>query len=210
MNKTVLLILIFLSAVWSLKLFAHPHMSIETSCEFNFQDSELKGFWVEFHFDKYFTLDMFNGFDENKDSLFDAMETEHIYNSAFINLKNYGFFISIREGDERKAPTAVSDFSVLVDHEILVYRFFILYESPEKKEVYISISDPTYFCAVSFLDDPVTFSGSENLRPKFSIMDNKDSPVYYDPLAPANDNRSYDKWEPGLQAHFPEEIHLEY
>jgi len=210
MKKTVLTLLICAFCISPVKLSAHPHMSLEANCDFLFENSELKGFWAEFHFDRYFTSDMLNSFDDG-DELFNNIETEHVYSKAFINLENYGFFISIREGRNRRSPDSVSDFSVFMEDNLLVYRFFVDCTSPGDKEVFISVYDPSYFCAIKYIEEnPVNFTGAERVQPDYKIIENEDFPIYYDPVAPASDNTSYDKWRPGLQTFYPMEIHLVY
>ena len=47
------------------------------------------------------------------------------HDHAFINMENYGFFLYFREGDKRVSPEEVSDFSVRVQDQSVVYRFFV-------------------------------------------------------------------------------------
>lgn len=195
-----------------LPLSAHPHMSIHYSCDFHFHDNELSGAWINFAFDRYFSVDISNSFDEDKNGIFSREETDQIYNYAFINLEKYGFFLSIRDVRGRTSPTEVSQFEAYLDEEdILNYRFYITLEENDERELYLSIYDPTYFCATYMAEsDPVSVKAEPPHQTQYEVVENTDYPVYYDPYAPASDTTTYDKWRPGLNTYFPEEIHLAY
>lgn len=191
--------------------FSHPHMTIYSSCEFVFEGSDLRGFWVEYQFDRYFTSDMIYYFDENNDSQFDEKETEEIYNTTFLNLEKYGFYISIRKGKTRFSPDHIDRFSVYLNDQLLSYRFYIEYSDPDEREIFVSINDPTYFTAIYMIDEnPITFSGFSNIQPYYQIVKNNEYPLYYNPFAPIDENTTYFRWEPGLQTFYPDEIHLVY
>ena len=48
------------------------------------------------------------------------------------------------------------------------------------------------------------------VNPTFKIIENKDYPVFYDPLSPAADTSVYYQWKPGLQTYYPKEILLSW
>lgn len=204
--------LILLFSALPVFLSAHPHMAIYYSCDFHFQDNELKGAWINFAFDKIFSVDIVQYYDLDKNGIFDEAETEDVYNNAFINLKKYGFFISIREAGGRSAPGEVSDFSArLEEDDVLNYRFYIELEENSERELYLSIFDPSYFCASYMAEDnPVGVIAEPAHQAEFEILENVDNPVYYDPYQPAGDPTVHTEWRPGLNTFFPEEIHLVY
>ncbi|WP_222931035.1 hypothetical protein [Treponema phagedenis] len=57
---------------------------------------------------------------------------------------------------------------------------------------------------------PVSFTCDTTVQPQYSIAENKNYPVYYDPFDTISDNKIYDKWKPGLQIYYPYEIELRY
>ncbi|MBN2657158.1 MAG: DUF1007 family protein [Spirochaetales bacterium] len=193
-------------------LQAHPHMAIYYSCDFHFEESELKGAWINFAFDRFFSVDITNTYDLDGNGVFSPEETEEIYNHAFINLEHYGFFISIRDRGGRTSPETVSDFYAYTDdEEILNYRFYINLKENREREFYLSVYDPTFFCATYMADEtPVSVTADPPVQSSYAIEENTDYPVYYDPLAPASDTSTYDEWRPGLNTYFPEEIHFVY
>ncbi len=184
-------------------------MALYSSCEFSFNGAELEGVWIDFKFDTFFSTDILAGYDEDKNMVFSKSEIQKVYDNMFISLKKYGFFISIRDENGRVAPEQVKDFSVYVTNEDVHYRFFVKIDNLAKRELYLSIFDPTFFCACKYIEkDPVVFNNISEIQPTYQIVENNNNPIYYDPYAPATNSASYDKWEPGLEANFPKEIHL--
>ncbi len=209
MNNKRLLITSFFVLCLPIIVFAHPHISIYSSCDFTFEGSELDGVWIDFKFDTFFSADILSSFDEDGNNLFNDSEIRVVYENYFINLQKYGFFISIRDNNGRTTPEQVENFSVYAEDGNVHYRFFIHLESPIDRELYLSVSDPTFFCACKYIEDkPVNFVNSKAVQPDYQIVENNDNPIYYDPYASTSDTGTYERWEPGLQACFPKEIHL--
>ena len=208
--KKHLLILLFI-IFFQINISAHPHMAIYSSCEFVFENNEATGLWLNYKFDKYFTVDILNSYDLNKDSSFNDSETEQVYQNAFINLENFGFFISIRDKNGRTSPDRVQNFSAHIENDMIIYRFFISLDQMIDDEIFLSMYDPTFFCIIYYEEtSPVVISGDFPAETSFSIIKNTDFPIHYNPNAPSTDSKSYDSWQPGLQTYFPEEIHLVY
>lgn len=191
--------------------FAHPHMSLNSSCEFVWKGPALSGVYIDWAFDAYFSADIIRGYDANKDGKFSAAETKAVYDNAFQNLRKYYFFTFIRQGDTRSNPKSVSEFSAYQSGEILHYRFFVDL-SRYKGELWIAVYDYTYFCAIEYdKANPVTlrFDG-EAISPAFSIAENHQYPVYYNPLGAVDDTTIYYSWKKGLITFYPREIHVTY
>lgn len=208
-KKTLISALFLLSL--SLNISAHPHMAIYTSCEFNFEGDQPVGMWFNYSFDQYFSISLLSDFDLDGDKIFNPEETEKIYNSAFIYLSNYGYLISIRDKDGRTSPEEVSDFSVSVDNDIITYRFYIDLENRAEREFFVSVYDKTFYCAIYYTEDnPVKVRSDPGIETQYTIEENTDYPIYYNPYALPTETGTYDKWEPGLQTFFPKEIHFVY
>lgn len=207
-----LFLIILLSSTTVLSIWSHPHMAIYYSCDFQFESTELKGAWIDFTFDRYFSLDIINTYDFDDDGTFNTEETEDIYNNAFINLENYGFFISIRDRQGRTSPREVSEFQAFInEEEQLTYRFYITMEENRERELFLSVYDPTFFCATYMEEEePVSVISNPPVQTGYTVEENTDYPVYYDPYAPASDTTTHEEWRPGLQTFFPEEIHFVY
>ncbi len=205
----ILLNLLFLFVPESLS--AHPHMAAYSRIELSFRDERPEGLWMEYRWDRYFSADIIAGFDLDQNLIFDAAETREIHDYAFINMENYGFFLYIRQGDERESPAGVSHFSARVEDDFLIYRFYVDLDMITEREFYLSVFDTTYFCACSYEEEmPVLFSGTYREDAEYSLVRNKYYPVYYDPFAPAGDSTVHKKWKPGLETAYPEEVMIVY
>lgn len=191
-------------------LSAHPHMFLTSRAEFVWDKASLAGCYLEWTFDAFFSADIIQAYDEDMNGSFNERETREIYNKAFINLKNYYYFTFIRQGSKRTNPPAVSRFSASQKNGKLSYRFFVDLSGAESGDIYLAVYDYTFFCdialpetgAVSLTYDPAFVS------PSYSIVENKEYPVYYNPLGAIDDNTVYYKWKPGLQTYYPREIRI--
>ncbi len=191
--------------------YSHPHMAIYASCEFDFEENDPVGLWVNYSFDQYFSIGLISEFDVDGSGEFNAEETDKIYNNAFIYMKNYGFLISIRDKNGRTSPEVVSDFSVSAEDDIITYRFYINLKKREERELYISVYDRTFYCAIYYTEEtPVKVHSEQQVKTQYVIEENTEYPVYYNPFALPTDNTTYDRWETGLQTYYPKEIHFVY
>ena len=64
-------------------VLSHPHVFIETSMEFIFNESELKGFRLNWIFDEMFSSVVMQDCDKNKDILLDKKEIRIIEKDYF-------------------------------------------------------------------------------------------------------------------------------
>jgi len=186
-------------------------MLVFAQCELAFENGRAAGFWVELEFDSFFSGEIIWAYDEDRSGSFDAGETGNLYENAFSNLKEYGYFIFIREGDKRYTPQKVESFSARCEGpESLFYRYFVPLDGEEKDDFYIAVYDYSYFCAVRYQDDCILLTGEEPGALEISLEENKDYPVYYNPKGKATDKTLYDRWAPGLNTFIPREIHVRY
>jgi len=215
MRKTSLLLclLIFLTlGIFPPVLSAHPHMFFSSKAEFVWDNSKLTGFYLDWTFDKFFSADIIQGFDTNGDGKFNVAESKEIYNKAFINLKKYYYFTFIRQGKNRTNPPSVSQFTASQNNGQLIYRFFIDLSNADPGDIYVSIYDYTFFCDIRNPDtEPVKLTyDSRQVQPLFEIVENREYPVYYNPLGTATDNTIYYTWKKGLETYYPREIKITY
>jgi ABC-type uncharacterized transport system substrate-binding protein len=133
-----------------------------------------------------------------------------IEKNTFNNLKKYGYYIYLRSGDKRYNPETINSFSARLSGEKLFYRFFIPLKDQSFNDFYVSVFDPTYFCAVDYVDNGVFAGQGSGKSPELEILENKDFPVFYNPYGTASDMTAYTKWEKGLQTAYPKEIHVHF
>ena len=190
---------------------AHPHLFISAQTEFVSNEGKVQGAYETWTFDRFFSADIIQGYDLNRDGLFDKAETQDVYDNAFINTKNYAFFTFIRQGEKRSSPKSVGRFSVWQKEGIVSYRFYVDL-SGYQGNFYFAVYDYTFFCDFRYDEkNPVLFTGASGKTvPSYSIAENKKYPVYYDPFDTADMTTMYDTWKPGLQTYYPKEIHVTY
>jgi ABC-type uncharacterized transport system substrate-binding protein len=187
-------------------------MSITNRCIVHWDGDRLSSIQLEWDFDKYFSAEIIQGYDLNADGRFDEVELKEIYLFAFSNLEKYHYFAFFREGEERFTPGSVENFSARYQDRVLTYSFYFPLKDYQSRELYIAIYDYSFFCQVRYDEEtPVILQYDKDLlKPEFSIGENKDYPVYYDPYAPSSDMTLHKKWRPGLETFIPREIHIEF
>lgn len=215
MNKRVIPSRLFLVIAFSFIpaiLSAHPHMSLTSTEEFVWNKDKLTGCWIEWTFDQFFSADIIQANDEDGNGKFSAEETRKIYNGAFINLKNYYYFTFIRQDKNRSNPASVTNFTAGIRDQKMWYRFFIDLSKSAPGEICLSIYDYTFFCDIRYPEThPVKLTyDSAYVQPAYQILENKDYPVYYNPLGAVDDSTIYYTWKKGLQTYYPREIKITY
>lgn len=193
-------------------LFAHPHMYLSSSEEFVWKGAKLDGCWIEWTFDRFFSADIIQGFDADGNGTFNAAENKAVYDGAFINLKNYYYFTFIRQGKARTNPQTVSQFTVRQKEGILSYRFYVDLSKTASGDLALAIYDYTFFCDIAYPETtPVKLTYDPAVvKPTFTIEENREYPVYYNPLGPIDDTTVYYEWKKGLQTFYPKEILISY
>ncbi|MFQ3621790.1 MAG: DUF1007 family protein [Spirochaetales bacterium] len=196
----------------TLALYAHPHIFINCSIEFVWEKADLKGCYIQWEFDRFFSADIMRGFDNDKNGVFDAEETRAVFQNAFSNLKKYNYFIFIRQGKQRISPTSVSQFSVSQRQGQVIYRFFVDLSRFSKGDLFLAVYDYTFYCEVRYDEkSPVKLTYDPNfIKPTYLIQENREYPVYYDPLSPASDTTIHTTWRRGLMTFYPKEIKISY
>ena len=204
------LLMLFISPFSTIQ--SHPHVGITSQVNFVWNRSHLNGAWITWTFDAYFSADIIEAYDRNKDGSFNKKETESLYKEAFQNLKNYHYFTFIRIGNTRINPERVYRFTARQKGKRLVYSFYIDLSSFNAGSFYFANYDYSYYCNVQYANEkPVRFTyDPKYIRVDYSIYENEKYPVYYNPLGAATDTRVYYKWKPGLNTYYPRELHIRY
>ena len=206
-----LLLVFALAAALAASAAAHPHMSLVSRLEFEYDGDVCRGFWVDWTFDPYFSAAIIQENDRDRNRRFDPAETKAVFSGAFSNLRKYGYFTYIRSGENRRNPEAVEKFSAEIRGDRLAYRFYV--PVGKKGNLNVAIFDTTYFCAVEYPKTaPATASQSRPGAPAPTLTRavNKKYPVYYDPSQSSTDNSRHTQWKPGLETAYPEELSAKF
>ncbi len=190
---------------------AHPHMFLESRAEFAWKGQALSGVWLEWTLDGYFSADLIHGYDLDRNGVFDARETRELEKGAFANLRNYNYFTFIRVGKTRHNPSGVRDFSARQRNGAVIYRFFVDLSRWPAEELFLAVYDYTFFCDIRYPDaGPVAFTSAEGVEASWEIVENREYPVYYNPLGAVDDPTVYYKPAPGLLTYYPREIRIRH
>lgn len=202
LKELLLIVILFFSF-----LGAHPHTFMNTHLGVEFDNDTIKGVWVHWEFDEMFSAALIEEADFNKDGVFDQEETTYLYENAFVNLENYGYFFYLRDGSERLATKKVTSFSATHKNGLLRYKFFVPIEKKPKNKLIFSLIDSSFFCAIIYIKEtPLYFINAETMKTSYQIVKNTNFPVYYDPMGAIDDTTVYTKWQKGLMTAYPEEV----
>ena len=75
-------------------------------------------------------------------------------------------------------------------------------------DFHVAVFDRTFYCDIKYSKSPVSIYQTRGNKPLFRVVKNKKYPVYYNPLGSPDDMKVYNKWKPGLETAYPDEIHL--
>jgi ABC-type uncharacterized transport system substrate-binding protein len=85
----------------------HPHLFMEARYELDMGSSGMRGFWVEWTFDQYFTGSIMMDYDLDRNRRFDEAETLDVEANAFSNLENFNYFTFVAEDGSHRGVTEV-------------------------------------------------------------------------------------------------------
>jgi len=144
-------------------LFAHPHAFVDSIVTFQFNNSSLQGFWIQWTFDELFSAEAILEFDLNKDGVFNKQEEASITEGA-LTLKLFGYFTYITYRGRTRMVKEVKNFRADIKSHRLIYRFFIPLNLPKRKgknKIAIAIYDKVFYADFGYVDPhPVRFSGT--------------------------------------------------
>jgi ABC-type uncharacterized transport system substrate-binding protein len=162
---------------------AHPHVWIDAVTTFVFEDRALVALRHEWRFDEIFSAYVVEEHDANGDGVFDAAETRAVYEQAFDNLRDYGYFTHVRIDGVALPLAEVTDFVARNDDGVVIYSFTMPLPHPVDPGAVrfaAGIYDPEYYVEI-LLDefDPVRFEGPPSGACTFAIEEDAEHPIYY-------------------------------
>jgi len=151
--------------LWPRFCLAHPHVFIETEMEIKLGEQGISGIWQHWTFDEFFSAWVADEFDQNRDGRFSAEETRKLYEEAFKNLKQYGFWTRVIIKDRQIPVERIEQFSVEMVNNQARYSFFLPLDISvtTHTEVFIAVYDHDFYCQIFFPPREVGFLG--NLSP---------------------------------------------
>jgi len=180
MKKPYLALIAFLIPC---SLLSHPHVFIDYTVNFVFDQNGVAGIETEWIFDEMYSSMLIQDYDVDKDGKFSNSEIITTKQDAFLNLENYNYFVYITIDSKCFKVKSVENFSVDVRDNRVIYRFFIPCVVPATlsyKKIEICMYDETYYVDLLPLgDDPVRFTNEESIDYEVKVFeDTKESRDY--------------------------------
>lgn len=146
------LIAITLVFPFALPVHAHPHVFIDNSVNFVFDDKGLAGIRLEWVFDDMFGSGFIMDYDTNADGKLSPEEVALIKHDAFDHLRDYHYFTRIFIGPDEFKVKYIKDFDARIEDGRLIYAFTIpchvsALSSPKKLSV--MVYDDEYYTAIT-------------------------------------------------------------
>jgi ABC-type uncharacterized transport system substrate-binding protein len=168
---------------------AHPHVWIDASAEFLFENDQITGIHVHWVFDDLFSMTLMDEFDENHDTRFFGDENTNLRDNAFAALAEVSWLTHLRRNEELQTFAGTSDFKAdVTDDRRVSYDFKLMLATPldpKKDTISLSVYDAEYYIDVAFTQvDPVLFSGTRNLSCHFEMSEDEKNRIYFDLVAP--------------------------
>ncbi len=165
-------------------VLAHPHVFIDSRVTFQFNEHEMEGFWVEWHFDPLFTSMIVMDFGASWEGSLSPNVVRAIREGAFSNLRNYDYFLYVLETDGVHPVREVERFDAFMRDRRVVYRFFVPFRRPldaRTRTLRIRMYDDTFFTDIAFEEDsPISVESPVALEQEFLIQQNRNVKIQYD------------------------------
>ena len=180
-------------------LLSHPHVFIDYTVNFVFDQNELTGVETQWIFDEMYSSILIQDYDANKDGKFSDREIITIKQDAFSNLENYNYFIYLSINSENFKVKSIENFSVDVYDNKVIYSFFIPWVVPATlsyKKIEICMYDETYYVDLLPLgDDPVRFTNEGSIDYKVKVFEDTKTSRDYGEIYPYSISLKFRKKE---------------
>lgn len=145
---------IALSLIWIVSvclLCAHPHVFIESSFDIKIGSQGIENVMMTWEFDEIFSETILLDYDKNQNRMIDADEVKQIYSTAFVNTKNYNYFLDVRLAGKQVIIDSVYDFNAYMKENNLCYQFNFKLPDASKSishQIVMMSYDPSYYIMV--------------------------------------------------------------
>ncbi|TIH14874.1 DUF1007 family protein [Marinifilum sp. JC120] len=168
------------------KASAHPHVFVDCSLTFEFNDNGLAGVRQKWWFDEMFAAMILGDFDKNHDNILTPDEAKALEQGAFVNLKNFNYFTRILvDGQEHKQIEA-TEFNPSIEEGTLVYEFFVPLNivDQDKHVVMVAIYDESFYTAVQMDPQNKVLGLSGKYKTNLELEPVSKMAYFYDQIVP--------------------------
>jgi len=187
--KTLLCLAILMLVSGKYKVSSHPHVFMETSTEFIFNENELEGFKLKWVYDEMFSAVIMEDCDKNKDGIIDGKEIKTVEKDYFSSLEDHNYFCHIIYDVKKYEIKKVEEFNAYIDEDKkMVYEFTVpmnISLEDQFKTIKLAVYDNTYYIAVGMSKkDPVQVNGIEEENYNYKCIQNSRDIIYYGQTMP--------------------------
>ncbi|MFC2060969.1 DUF1007 family protein [Elusimicrobiota bacterium] len=170
-------------------IYSHPHVFMETSAEFIFNENELEGFELKWVFDEMFSAIIMEDCDKNKDGIINEKEKKIIEKDYFSSLEDHNYFCHIIYGGEKHEIKKVEEFNAYIgEDKKMIYELFVpmnIMLEEQYQCVKLTVYDDTYYIAVGMSEkDPVHINGIKEENYDYKCIQNSRDIIYFGQTMP--------------------------
>jgi ABC-type uncharacterized transport system substrate-binding protein len=158
-------------------VFAHPHVFIENSFIFVFNDAGMSGVQIKWVLDEMFSATIIMDYDWNNNRFFEESEIKAVERGAFTNLKHYNYFLHIQCDYVNRTIAYVTNFKAEIADNSVIYYFFVpldIKAAAAGRLISVGCYDQTYFCDISYAKvAPVRLQGNSHYECSWQIVEDK-------------------------------------
>lgn len=176
---------------------AHPHVWIDNTATFVFQQGKIASIRLRWAFDEIFSASIIMQFDKNKDRKFDAAEMKELEKGAFSNLQTFGYFTYVTVDDKPVPTVRVTGFTASIEKDQLVYEFTVPLDQaidPMKQGFTFSVYDLEYFVELDMGGAKgARYEGNAGITCRATVAENPNKRIYSGQIAPPEMRLKCDK-----------------
>ncbi|WP_320006978.1 DUF1007 family protein [Maridesulfovibrio sp.] len=190
-KKTALSLPVFIGAMFfcllsPIKTSAHPHVFVDCSLTFEFNEKGLAGVRQKWWFDEMFATMILGDFDKNHDNKLTPDEATAMEQGAFVNLKNFNYFTRVLVDGKEHTPVEATQFKPSVEDGTLVYSFFVPLNvsGNAKHTVMVAIYDESFYTAVQMDPKNKIIGPNGKLQTSLKLEPVAEMAYFFDQIVP--------------------------
>jgi ABC-type uncharacterized transport system substrate-binding protein len=169
-------------------VFSHPHVFIDTTFTFVFNNSALEGLKVKWILDEMFSASLIMDFDSNKNKIFEEKEIKALERGAFVNLKNYHYFLYITINKKKFPVKQVNNFTAEISNNKIIYYFFVplnIQVGMADELITAGCFDDSYYCDIIYAkESPVKLENDSDFTCSWEFIDDRKSAYWGGAIIP--------------------------
>ncbi|WBF65957.1 DUF1007 family protein [Desulfovibrio subterraneus] len=139
--------------------FAHPHVFVDATVDFVFENGGLAGMKVHWTFDPMASSQYLTDLDINGDGTLTAEEWASQRDDIAVFLAEERFFLHVAVNGQSVFIPSIRDFVATFENGKLEYSFFAPLAAENGSDVIVAVFDPSYYTDFQIAEESFRFSG---------------------------------------------------